>query len=206
MAQGKRNARSLVEKLLGGRTAEEVTAELTGTPEREAMTVLFPARKLDDLHVNDTQIRVWLPEKADIALRETADAANRAVAVWLRAFFVAYLYGEHELARMRSTASGLYYEPPPRPDAGDMPLFSRSGKRPYAEPLGKNMYALKVFVPASLKAAMRAQADKAGKRLSDFIRGVLIERLLGAVVWRETQPTWTPDELRVAEEWEAELE
>lgn len=68
------------------------------------------------------------------------------------------------------------------------------------------MYPLKVFVPGQLKAAMQAQADKAGKRLSDFIRGVLIERLLGAEVWRESQPSWTAQELQDAEEWEAEVE
>ena len=184
----------------------QATAEMSGTPDRNAMTVLFPARKLDHLHVNDAQIRVWLPEKADIALRETAFASDSSVADWVRAFFVAFVYGEHELARMRSTASGLYYEPPPRPDAGNMLRFSRSGTRPYTEPLGKNMCALKVFVPGPLKAAMQAQADKAGRRLSDFVRGVLIERLLGAEVWRESQPAWTPAELHVAEEWEAETD
>ena len=80
------------------------------------MSELFPARHFRELHVNDAQVRVWLPEKADIALRETTGVADEAVAEWIRAFFVAYLYGEHELARMRRTASGLYYVPPQRPD------------------------------------------------------------------------------------------
>ena len=174
------------------------------------MSELFPARHFRELHVNDAQVRVWLPEKADIALRETTGVADEAVAEWIRAFFVAYLYGEHELARMRRAASGLYYVPPPVAKSGTYdgpgPLYSRSSRPPYAEPLGKNMYPLKVFVPGQLKAAMQAQADKAGKRLSDFIRGLLIERLLGAEVWRESQPSWTAEELQGAEEWEAEVE
>ncbi len=192
MTQGKRTARSLVEKILGARNVEQATADLFSTPKQGVMTTLFLARNFRELHVNDAQVRVWLPKKADIALRETADAADQAVAEWMRAFLVAYLYGEHELARMRRTASGLYYVPPPAAESATYhsPFFSRSARPPYAEPLGKNMYPLKVFVPGQLKAAMQAQADKAGKRLSDFVRGLLIERLLGAEVRRESQPSW----------------
>ena len=39
------------------------------------------------------------------------------VNILIRAFFVAYLYGEHELMRMRRTESGLYYVPPPVPQS-----------------------------------------------------------------------------------------
>ena len=61
-----------------------------------------------------------------------------------------------------------------------MPLFSRSWQPPHAEALSKNIFPLKVFIPRQLKTAIETQADKVGKWLSDFVRGLLIERLLGS--------------------------
>ena len=67
MAQGKRTARSLVEKILGTRSVEPATADLFSAPRHGVMTALFPARNFRELHVSDAQVRVWLPDKADIA-------------------------------------------------------------------------------------------------------------------------------------------
>ena len=126
MSDGKPLAKSLVEKILGERSGAPTTRRLPESANPVATTPLFPNRKFREFHVNDARVRAWLPEKADIALRQTALASDRSVADWARAFFVAFLYGEHELARMRQAASGLYYVPPPKSDPGDMPLFSRS--------------------------------------------------------------------------------
>ena len=50
---------------------------------------------------------------------------------------------------------------------------------------------------------METQADKVGKWLSDFVRGLLIKRLLGAEIWREPLPAFAAEDLRNEAEWES---
>ncbi len=101
---------------------------------------------------------------------------------YLTEYFASYLFGHHELMRMRATKSGLY-EPLPEqrycaiaPDGPE--------PEPEVEPdLGKNIYALKIWLPEKIKDGIRSRADRAGVTLGEFSRALICTHLLGIEYW-----------------------
>lgn len=164
---------------------------------------------LNDLYLNDAVLRVWLPWTAKTALEEVRRARGGTAAQWLREFFVTYLFGEHELLRMREHKTGLYFNP----NAGIRYSVARQPPKapsPYEvlRGLGKNIWPLKVYVPHRLKSGLDELGKQADMELSAFIRMLLISRLLGHQVWqRLPERDNVPSSMDVASSWEnGELE
>ena len=92
--------------------------------------------------------------------------------VYLIEYFATYLYGQYELQRMRETRTGLY-EP-------QTVKYSRMGATPAAPPgLGKNIYALKIFVPQKIKTDLQALADTTKITLGEYLRALICAHLFG---------------------------
>lgn len=68
---------------------------------------LIPARDYSGLNRQGSQLRVWLPYPAKMALEAIAERENTSMTVYLTEYFVAYVYGHYELQRMRETRTGL---------------------------------------------------------------------------------------------------
>jgi len=61
------------------------------------------------------------------AMDESMAKMGMTAAKYLREYLVVYLYGAHELLRMKADTTGLYYEPPPVPRSQyNGPLFPAS--------------------------------------------------------------------------------
>jgi hypothetical protein len=95
------------------RIAAEVMAQwrtdAQGTPLSKN---LLPPRDYGGLNEQDSQLRIWLPDQARQALTEICDRVGTNMTVYLTEFFATYLYGIHEVLKMRETRQGLY-EPRP---------------------------------------------------------------------------------------------
>lgn len=166
---------------------------------------LINRHEILELHENVAELRFWLPELCKQALDETVEYNQTTRARYLRELFVAYLYGEHELLRMRSKKSGLYYEPPPPPPSTDHSLgvrYSRVASKEVVPGLGKNIIPIKLFLPEKVKNDLQALADKATISLSTFVREILISHLLGHTLWQERLRSWTPEEEEIGNNWE----
>lgn len=153
-------------------------------------------RDLNDINMAEMQLRLWLPEKAKTAVMEMADHSGDTMTAYLTKFFVAYLYGTHELIRMHETKTGLYYLPPTRI------RYSRMGAQNVIPDLGKNLYALKLFVPEKVKTDLQTIADNAGMPLGRFVREILVSYLFGHTFWPERMCSWSEMEEKTADEWE----
>jgi hypothetical protein len=116
------------------------------------LSELIPARDYSNLNRQDYQLRVWLPDPAKRALEEICEIGEISMTVYLTEYFAAYLFGRHELLRMRSRGIGLY-EPKP------LTRYNKESVRGHEEPdLGKNIFALKIWVPEQLKEGLRVDA------------------------------------------------
>jgi len=168
---------------------------------------LINRHEILELHENVAELRFWLPELCKQALDETVEYNQTTRVRYLRELFVAYLYGEHELLRMRSKKSGLYYEPPPPPPADHLQdiLYSRVAAKEVVPGLGKNIVPIKLFLPEKVKYDLQALTDKATIPLSTFVREILISHLLGHILWQERLRSWTPEEEEIGFKWESGL-
>ena len=145
---------------------------------------LIPPRNYAGLNVQDEQLRLWLPDPAKIALIEICNRLNMSITAYLTELFATYLYGVHEIMRMRDHQTGLY-------DACDLqfPNVDNSESEEteddgpaFDEPvpeMGKNIFALKIFLSAKLKSGLQERADKAQAPLGRFARAMICAHLFG---------------------------
>ena len=138
----------------------------------EGLRRLIPERDYQGLNTQSDQLRVWLPDPAKTALEELADRAETSMTVYLIEYFVSYLYGQYELQRMREARIGVY-EP-------KTTKYSLMGVRePEPPSLGKNIYALKIFVPAKMKAELQKLAEGVQVTLGEYVRSLICAHLFG---------------------------
>jgi hypothetical protein len=137
------------------------------------LTELIPPRDYENLNRQDCQLRVWLPDPAKRALEEICEINEMSMTVYLTEYFAMYLFGHHELLRMRAREKGLY-EPKP---------VVRYNLEPTGVPmepdLGKNIFALKIWIPEKIKGGLRSLAVHAGVTLGEFSRALISAHLFG---------------------------
>lgn len=170
-------------------------------PVKRSLSSLYEGdRGIHDLHSNKAELRVWLPIPAKRAMDECLDYLDVTAAKYLREFLVVYLYGGHELLRMKAQKTGLYFVPPPVPDNGVR--FSRGSSDECVPGMGKNIVPLKLHLPQKMKDDIEALAKNAGIPLGQFAREILISHFLGHTVWPQRMQSWTADQKEIADGWE----
>jgi hypothetical protein len=174
---------------------------------RPVFSSIVANRQYMALHVDDAELRVWLPVACKRALDEIGRHYPGRKSALLREYFVAYLYGVHELLRMRASNVGLYYEPPISPTKGkgertldDLAIPERSTE--VIPGLGKNIMAIKIFIPGEIKTALQCLADDVPLPLSTLVRRLLISYLLGHTILPEKLKPWSVEEERIGLGWE----
>lgn len=160
-------------------------------------------RGIKNLYANDTEMRIWIPEPLNVAMKEATDFLNVKLSKHLRELLVIYLYGLHELLCMKESKTGIFHpEPPPEP-RGSGVMFSRARVVDYIPGLGKNIVPLKLYLHEKMKADLQELADKAELPLSQFAREILVSHFLGHTVWPERQQMLNTEHIAIANEWES---
>ena len=167
------------------RIAREIMAHWgQSAMDQELSGYLIPQRNYAGLNVQDEQLRIWLPDPAKIALMEICNRLGISITAYLTELFATYLYGVHEVMRMRDHQQGLY-------DTDDMQFLdadpyeggqSEDDSPAFDEPvpeMGKNIFALKIFLPAKLKFGLQQRADRAQAPLGKFARAMICAHLFG---------------------------
>lgn len=157
-------------------------------------------RGIYDLTDNEAVLRLWLPVPLKVAMNESTAEMDVTGAKYLREFFVVYLYGAHELLRMKAEKTGLYYVSPPAAHSGVR--YSRAATVDCIPGLGKNIVAIKIKIPRKIKDDLDLLANRAGVPLGQFTRGLLVSHFLGHTVWPERIMVWAQGEEKIATDWE----
>lgn len=146
---------------------------------------LVPERDYSGLEVQDSELRIWLPDAAKQALAEICARADTTMTVYLTEFFALYLYGLHEVMRMRDTQHGLYKPVERRlgsafglPEEEQEDELDPSFDEPVPE-MGKNIFQLKLFLPSKIKAGLQQRADQGDVALGRFVRAMICAHLFG---------------------------
>ena len=135
-----------------------------------------------DFRTHDAALKFWLPEPAEQALTEFCGSADQSLSEWLRQFFVVYAYGLLALSALNERCPGFFRDRPPLRFSIAPPNDPPGKKRVYTywvPELGKNIAPIKVWIPARMKADLQLLADHAEIPLSQFVREIVISRLLG---------------------------
>lgn len=157
-------------------------------------------RGIADLAANAAVLRLCLPSPLKSAMDECMDEMDVTAAKYLREFLVVYLYGAHELLRMKADKTGLYYVPPPEPDSGIR--CSRARVVDCIPGLGKSIVPVKLHLHEKMKSDLESLAKAAGIPLGQFAREILVSHFLGHTVWPERKQVWTADQRKIADDWE----
>lgn len=136
---------------------------------------------LDVLWTNDTAMKFWLPEPAEQALVELSKLQGDSMSEVLREFLTAHCYGIYamQLLRMRKPEpvlhSGVRFSPA-RASANDRKVR----KVTYWVPeLGKNVAPVKIWIAKRLRDDLQALAEHTKIPLSQYVREIVVSRLLG---------------------------
>ncbi|MDP2795234.1 MAG: hypothetical protein Q8O25_14355 [Sulfurisoma sp.] len=174
---------------------------MTGSPSGfdVQLSALIPQRDYSDLNGQDSQLRVWLPDPAKRALEEVCEVHKASMTAYLTEYLASYLFGYHEVLRMRANNAGLYEPPPMRRSCAMSPA------PPPPEPdLGKNIFALKIWVPDKIKNGLQLAADRAGITLGEFSRALICAHLFGREYGPSRLMEGTSLNATVAKSWENE--
>jgi len=146
------------------------------------LSELIPPRNYSDLNLQDSQLRVWLPDPAKQGLEELCEINEMSMTAYLTEYFASYLFGTHEVMRMRASKSGIY-EPEPERRYSAMTPGGYVPEAPVEPDLGKNIFALKIWVPGKIKEGLRVQADRADSSLGKVSRFLICSHLFGNEYW-----------------------
>ena len=135
-----------------------------------------------DLNQHDTALKFWLPEPAAMAIKEICERNGDSMSEALRQFFAQHCYGVYAFQVMNEANPNLFQ------NTGSV-MFSMRGAEPpvgkkridtyWVPELGKNVMPIKVWVPSRVKSDLQALADHVGINLSQYVREIVISRLLG---------------------------
>jgi len=96
---------------------------------------------------------------------------------YLTEYFAEYLYGHHEMLYMKATQTGLYEA---KPETRYCAISSTDAQAEVEAPnLGKNIFALKIFVPKKIKIGLSQRAALAAVTLGEFLRILICFKLFG---------------------------
>ncbi|MBU0593852.1 MAG: hypothetical protein KKH74_08970 [Gammaproteobacteria bacterium] len=169
----------------------------------QGLSLLIPQRDYSGMNKQEEQLRVWLPDPAKIGLAEICEHAEISMTVYVTEYFTEYLYGRHELLRMRAKRSGLYE---PVPLSGTVKYNRERTAADMPPSLGKSIFALKFFVPAKIKSDLQALANRAQISLGEFNRALICAHLFGREYGPQLLLAVPAQEKHVGDLWENKIE
>lgn len=187
-------------------------AEISEQPSRRPLQfsqLLEGMGDVSDLGNHDTALKFWLPEPARVALDELALRQGESMSEVLRQFLAQHTYGVYAFHLMNDRYPGLFKVGLPQFDT-DIRFSRRStvqdGKKRietyWVPELGKNVMSIKLWLPRRLRDDLQLLADHTGIKLSQYIREIVISRLLGHGTLPKRPEMLQAHPLTSAETWE----
>lgn len=141
-----------------------------------------------ELANHDVALKFWLPEPVSLALKEICSLGGESMSEMLRRFLVQHCYGVYACQVMSSAVPDIFRDPfpsvfcfsdsepppPPSPPPGKVRIDTY-----WVPELGKNVAPIKVWIPSRLRRDLQVLAGHADIKLSQYVREIVISRLLG---------------------------
>ena len=166
-----------------------------------------------DLGVHDVALKFWLPEPAEKAIQELSKINGESMSESLRQFFVIHCYGLYMFSVMTQKMPKLFKDPEPvrfsRTRDADQEADPPGKKREttyWVLELGKNVAPIKIWVPQRVKADLQVLADHVDITLSQYLREVVISRLLGHGTLPKRPEMLLATPLKAASDWCEDIE
>lgn len=137
---------------------------------------------LSILQEHDVAVKLWLPEPAALALEDFSKVQGISRSEMLRHFFAAYCYGVYVVELLRGQFPEVFrdQEPVRFSLARHEPPPGKKRQVTYWVPeLGKNVAPIKLWIATRLRNDLQALADHAHLPLSQYLREIVVSRLLG---------------------------
>lgn len=151
---------------------------------------------VEDLRNNDAALKFWLPEVAYRAVEDISELNDETMSSMLRRFLLAHCYGLYPFYLIEQAHpgvfrkesrfdawrdGGVYFCRQPIDDEGELrrPKPRHRVTTYWVPELGKNIQPIKLWIPARLKKDLGLLAEHVGLRTSEYVREVMISRLLG---------------------------
>jgi hypothetical protein len=193
------------------RTSQSADAQNVERPRRRPMLfedLIADMGDFSDLAEHDAALKFWLPEPVDAALKELCARGGESMSEMLRRFLAQHCYGVYAVEVMREALPGLFR------DLDEMLAVLRFSKSPPNTPtgkarvdtywvpeLGKNVAPIKVWVPSRLRSDLEVLAAHVDIKLSQYVREIVISRLLGHGTLPKRPQMLEAAPLSAAEDW-----
>lgn len=159
----------------------------------------------NDFRSNNSALKFWLPSPAKEALDLIIDREGVSLTEFVRRFLVIHCYGLYAFYAMRDANKELFKDINQGPSVFYQEAPVPSGKvriKTYWVPeLGKNIVPIKVWIPYRLHLNLKELADQAGITTSNYVREILISRLLGQGMLPTRPQMFTPEEAEAGASW-----
>lgn len=162
--------------------------------------------EFSDLARHDTELKFWLPEPVDEALKEICARSGDSMSTMLRRFLTQHCYGLYATEVMTEAIPGLFRDEAPaalqfsRTAAGEQDGKVRLDTY-WVPELGKNIAPIKIWIAARLRTDLEALAAHVGIKPSEYVREIVISRLLGHGTLPKRPQMLEAGPLPSAEDW-----
>lgn len=132
---------------------------------------------------NDVAIKFWVPEPLAEALEDLRERDGVSMSQLIRQYLIVHCYGLYAIRLMLEADPHLFKDR----EVDSEIRFSRATppdnkKRVdtyFVPELGKNVAPFKLWIPKRLRDDLQILADHVGLKLSQYLREIIISRLLG---------------------------
>ena len=134
-----------------------------------------------DLADNDIALKFWLPEPAKQAIKELADIQSKNMSRMLRDFLLTHCYGVYALEWLREYHPGIFSDHIGLESlvTEELPPNKVRVHTYFVPELGKNIAAMKIWIPSRLKDELGILAEHMDLTTSNYVREIVISRFLG---------------------------
>ena len=153
-------------------------------PERRVMNLQQLIEKMgdaSDFQNNDTAFKFWLPMPVFEALQEICEIDAVSQSVFFRNYLYNHCYGLYVIKQLLADYPSLFKDHDYRYSIAQepTPLGKKKSWTYWVPELGKNIVPIKIWIPQRLRDDLQTLADHAEVKVSQYVREIVISRLLG---------------------------
>lgn len=138
---------------------------------------------LTEFSENDVAVKFWVPEAVAEALDELRERERQPMSQLLRQYLIVHCYGIYGIRVMLEAEPLLFRDREVDSEIRFSRAFPPEGKKRvntyFVPELGKNVAPIKLWIPQRLRDDLRILADHVELTLSQYLREIVISRLLG---------------------------
>ena len=169
------------------------------TSPMEFQAIVSDMGDLSELKRNNAPLKFWIPEPVENALNEICKRNEVSLSKMLREFLLVHCYGLYAYHVMKDIMPEIGEE-----DSRVMFSKKYDPKRTptyWVTELGKNIAPIKVWIPQRLKNDLSILATHVDLTLSNYVREIVISRLLGHGMLPKRPGMMDVEPLPDAENW-----